>query len=387
VAHADFKNQSGEEEFHDCNEALPSTQLPAKHDMKLYQRNGVTIAGQAADDIEPTEEDPHAEERTQLERSIFSIPPTETVVLQMLQDRLKAIPKPPKPSPAQPTDIVTMSVRELKDEAARMQLTQNKRLDVYAGREASLKTKIDEWTATVVQTQNWIKEAEADGVAKKNAEARELASSKARIAQLNALAESKQQNNPHGLNMPAMKIGFMNVATSDVGLPTSPEAIWTMFADMMVQTTIAATVLEQGKGIEEEQAQLGKDVGTSAASASSTKSAEEAAKDRLVDNAKGATPPPQPHVPVEGAPAVKGENAPTAKETSEERGRNRERTPPPRQGRRSHSQDPSKDADATRRMDTRPPQNKRGAETQGDQTNPVLILAKEVEELNLPPCA
>ena len=310
VAHADFQNQSGEEEFHDCNDALPTTQLPAKHDMKLYQRHGVTIAGQAAVDIEPTEEDPHAVERTQLERSIFNIPPTETVVLQMLQDRLKAIPKPPPPSPAQPTAIETMSVREMKDEAARLLLTQNKRLDVYAGREASLKTKIDEWKATVVQTQNWIKEAEADGVAKRNAEAIELASSKARIAQLNALAESKQQQNPHGLDLPAMKIGFMNVASSDVGLPTSPEAVWTMFADLMVQTKIASTLLEQGKGIAEEQKQLGKDVGTSAASASSTKSAEEAAKDRLIDNAKGATPPPQPSVTVVGSPAEKGEDVP-----------------------------------------------------------------------------
>ena len=161
-----------------------------------------------------------------------------------------------------------------------------------------------------------------------------------------------------------------------------------MFADLMVQTKIASTLLEQSKGIAEEQKQLGKDVGASTASASSTKSAEEAAKDRLIDNAKGATLPPQPSVTEVGSPAEKGEDVPKlfAEDKPEERGRARERTPPPRREReRPASQDPNKDAETARRMDTRPPQNKRGADTQGDQKSPEHLLEEEVKALNLPP--
>ena len=113
--------------------------------MRLYQRNGVTIAGKAANDTETNAEDPHAVARGQLERSIASTPPTDTLVLELLQEKLKAIPSPPKQGPAQPTDIETLTVREMMDEAARLQLLQNKQLDVYAGREAILKTKLDEW--------------------------------------------------------------------------------------------------------------------------------------------------------------------------------------------------------------------------------------------------
>ena len=116
-------------------------------------------------------------------------------------------------------------------------------------------------------------------------------------------------------------------------------------------------------------------------------------KDRFIDNAKGTGLPPQTSVTEPVLPAAKGEDAPTVGgETPEGRGRERtrrpsqSRSPPPRRERaRPASQDPNKDAETARRMDTTPPQNKRGAGTQGDQKSPEQILEEEVKEAHLPP--
>ena len=158
--------QQYEEETHDNDADLPETRAPGKHDIILAHRNGCPVAGQGTTDTETATEDSHAAQRTRLERSTTNTPPTDTHVLETLREKMNALPK-SKQAPAPPTDPETLTVRQALDESSHLQLLLNKRLDSYADREESLKEKLSEWQATVVQTQTWIKEVWADGADKK----------------------------------------------------------------------------------------------------------------------------------------------------------------------------------------------------------------------------